>query len=620
MIQNLVVVIIQNKYIYNIMKIIYIYLALVLAITFYLWIHLFKEGFFGTLFQNTNVQYSEDYLAKEEQMNKEREEAEVLRMAQEADAAAATAKEEAIKADTIARDKATAAAQQAAFAQEQAEAAEIVKQQAEARMQAEAESKLQGFPEARIQAQKDAELAAQAQIDAQLAAQAAEDAKSAAKSSEIEQAIALEKAKTEAATAQAALLFAQNQINESKSDSAPQSKMRGFSTYINSGFKGQKVSPGITSIDRYADPMCKPNEYIYCLDGQIECQDILGGKMNNLQGMAPYESGNTLAGCSSYVDKVDVRDYTKDIDISVNTGVYFDLSNCKSDQPWRVGGIVNKVGDISTVSSYKCYPSQFEADKASNELFIDLLNSKTKYNLGDDIYILDSFLQTQILKGLPAMLSVLNKKKTNYTIINGQKYYYGIITSITGKTVTVNVYNNTEQNEQKINLEVWNVPKKFLLKNSLYNKKTNDYYQDLKTGTYPRPICKSGAFTSCVSSSPFIIKNDTYYPTNDPLLIDACYNQFKIERQFDSNTPFSNAPINPSGILDDGQLLEFNYFNSNTYESPFIKCMSDYGSNIGDPLCCNQTGTVTDSKFICPQEVPICSGYSKDDNMYGYCT
>ena len=29
------------------MKIIYIYLALVLGVTFYLWIHLFKEGFFG---------------------------------------------------------------------------------------------------------------------------------------------------------------------------------------------------------------------------------------------------------------------------------------------------------------------------------------------------------------------------------------------------------------------------------------------------------------------------------------------------------------------------------------------------------------------------------------------
>jgi hypothetical protein len=32
--------------------------------------------------------------------------------------------------------------------------------------------------------------------------------------------------------------------------------------------------------------MCKPNEYIYCVDGHIECDDIFGGKMNNLQNMS----------------------------------------------------------------------------------------------------------------------------------------------------------------------------------------------------------------------------------------------------------------------------------------------------------------------------------------------
>ena len=432
------------------MKIIYIYLALVLAITFYLWIHLFKEGFFGAIFQNSQVQYSADYLAKEAQMKKEQEDAELLRIAQETQAAAAAAEEEAIKAATIARDQTIAAAQQAAFAQEQARAAEVVKQQADARLQAEAQTKEAALPEGRVQAQTDATVAGQSQIDAQKAAQAAEDAQAAAKAREVEQAIALEKAKAEAATAQAALVLAQKQIEQSKTDTAAQllsqAKMRGISTEIESTTMiGKKLSPGITTIDRYADPMCKPNEYIYCLDGQIECQDILGGKMNNLQGMAPYDSGNTLAGCSSYVNKVDVRDYTKDIDISVNRNVYFDLSNCQGDRPWRVGGIVNKVGKTSTVSSFECYESQMKAEEVSNDLYINLLNSNTSYNLNDSVYILDSFLQTQTVRGLPSLLTVLNSKKTNYTTINGQKYYNGTIVSVTGKTLTVNVYNVTDQ-------------------------------------------------------------------------------------------------------------------------------------------------------------------------------
>jgi hypothetical protein len=117
------------------------------------------------------------------------------------------------------------------------------------------------------------------------------------------------------------------------------------------------------------------------------------------------------------------------------------------------------------------------------------------------------------------------------------------------------------------------------------------------------------------------MNNGKYVSTTDPILsVDSLYKASEIQKQNDFTQPFTAAPVNPSGIYDGP--IESNYFSQNqtSSSSPFIKCIANYGSNIGDPLCCNQKGTLADTKYICPQEVPICSGYSKDDNIYGYCS
>lgn len=49
-----------------------------------------------------------------------------------------------------------------------------------------------------------------------------------------------------------------------------------------------------------------------------------------------------------------------------------------------------------------------------------------------------------------------------------------------------------------------------------------------------------------------------------------------------------------------------------------IQCIADFGTNIGDELCCGQSGVLTDTKYVCP------SNYSKCENMkcgskYGAC-
>lgn len=398
-----------------------------------------------------------------------------------------------------------------------------------------------------------------------------------------------------------------------------QARLQGPSTEVDSNtLLSNKITPGIKSIDRYLDPSCKTNEYIYCVDGQIECNDILGNNLNKIQSMSPYASGNTLTGCDSYVNQVNITDYTIQTDSNIGTGVFFDLSNCPIATPWRVG---NKI-----VPYQGCFSSQSEGENAWNT-YIDIsLNSKVTYVLNDEVFILSSFLKTQTIAGLPQILSLLDAGKETtspYTTLNGQKYYYGKISEINDSSYTVTINTTKLPKIPLTTISVPNVPKKALLKNSLYNPKTNDYYNNLKTGSYPRPKCKSGSFTSCLSSPPFTMYNGVYVSNNDPTFsIDASYNESRQQRQtqFDFNTPFSSAPVNPSGILDNAKVLEFNYFNNKTGESPFIKCIADYGSNIGDPLCCNQTGNITDTKYICPQEVPICGGYSKDDNTYGYCS
>lgn len=49
-----------------------------------------------------------------------------------------------------------------------------------------------------------------------------------------------------------------------------------------------------------------------------------------------------------------------------------------------------------------------------------------------------------------------------------------------------------------------------------------------------------------------------------------------------------------------------------------IKCLAHYGTKIGDPLCCGQTGVLQNTNNICPEELPVCSGY-KCGSQWGVC-
>lgn len=40
-----------------------------------------------------------------------------------------------------------------------------------------------------------------------------------------------------------------------------------------------------------------------------------------------------------------------------------------------------------------------------------------------------------------------------------------------------------------------------------------------------------------------------------------------------------------------------------------LKCLAHYGTKVGDPLCCGQTGVLQNTQHVCPEELPTCLGY-----------
>jgi len=50
-----------------------------------------------------------------------------------------------------------------------------------------------------------------------------------------------------------------------------------------------------------------------------------------------------------------------------------------------------------------------------------------------------------------------------------------------------------------------------------------------------------------------------------------------------------------------------------------IKCIADFGTNIGEKLCCGQTGVLQDTKYVCPSNKPTCSSF-KCGSQFGQCS
>lgn len=58
--------------------------------------------------------------------------------------------------------------------------------------------------------------------------------------------------------------------------------------------------------------------------------------------------------------------------------------------------------------------------------------------------------------------------------------------------------------------------------------------------------------------------------------------------------------------------------SSSSGSSDAIKCIADFGTEKGEPLCCGQTGVLQSTKYVCPNTLPYCSDF-KCGSKFGTC-
>ena len=266
-----------------------------------------------------------------------------------------------------------------------------------------------------------------------------------------------------------------------------------------------KVKTVKITTDKYADPECKEDEFIYCTGDKITCEDIFG---NPLDLMSEEDNGNgiTYSGCGSGLKNKTYEQFLDDMTIGLTVEgtqkVFYDISLCPSDIPWRVdmsaGDLSFNVGnDLSGVyikNDYQCYKNPTIASAISK------FNNKDSTNLyiGSDVYVDGDYLyDTYKDERIFNLIRVQSK-----VWVNNKACYKGIIKDITqNNTFNVHVpdYEGPVFNDIKskylytINLE--------------YSKSLNTTVTDLKVGSLPRPVCKNGTFTNkCSKKQPDTIE------------------------------------------------------------------------------------------------------------------
>jgi hypothetical protein len=239
-------------------------------------------------------------------------------------------------------------------------------------------------------------------------------------------------------------------------------------------------------IDRYVDPSCGANEFIYCLGGKIECVDIYGdtidAKLEDLSDQySSYTRGKTYGKCGSFLKKVNINEYANNMSENLiqtgNVGYFYDVKKCPTDKPWRVGGEGTPIGFND------CYVDQ---DKASAVYTMIRKSDPSDFLNKSVVYIESEYILHDYAVRFPNTISILNN--TNAKWVGNQRMYQGVIKSM-NKNNLFDVYVPDESGILLNDIE----PQKLRLPN--INVKSTPQLDNLPKGSEPRPICRYGKFS-----------------------------------------------------------------------------------------------------------------------------
>ena len=188
----------------------------------------------------------------------------------------------------------------------------------------------------------------------------------------------------------------------------------------------------------------------------------------------------------------------------------------------------------------------------------------------------------------------LNEIHDDYT--NGKTYNFLCNDKSFAECTGNFVHNNFENNKEYLN---WVTPREI-------NLSFSDRYKGFTEPYDYMPVDISGDYINFYDSDKNILDNiHKCEMLNTQSEIDDCYTSLK------KSIPIINGIPGKDGTPG----------KSVTNEEGPTKCIANYGTNIGDPLCCGQKGILQyfATKYVCPSSKPTCSNYVCGKS-YGICS
>jgi len=131
-----------------------------------------------------------------------------------------------------------------------------------------------------------------------------------------------------------------------------------------------------------------------------------------------------------------------------------------------------------------------------------------------------------------------------------------------------------------------------------FSKYTSDKARELKDLR-----AKMSSYDISFSSYESILKNDAR-------LIDSINAEKERMKKDLTNTPRQTE--------NQGQSQNQNNSDVEGTTCPSLKCIADFGTNIGENLCCGQTGVLQNTEYVCPSSKPTCQNF-KCGSKFGQC-